>query len=47
MKTKNKPLTEQEKQITPMNGEIEPKNAKTQAFISLEKARQRLKIKSA
>ncbi len=41
----NKPMTEQEKQVQPMPGEIDPKDAKIKVFLAAQKARQKFKIK--
>lgn len=46
-KTQNKPLTDQEKQFVPMPGEIDPKNAKVQVFLAMQKAKSKLKIREA
>lgn len=40
-----KPVTEQEKQIQPMPGEVDPKDAKMKVFLAMQKAKQRLKVK--
>lgn len=42
-KAKNKPLTEQDKQMQPMPGEIDPKNAKVSVFLAMQKAKGKLK----
>ena len=38
----NRPLTEQEKQILPMPGETDPKDAKVKAFLAIQKHKARL-----
>ncbi|MFV1872123.1 MAG: hypothetical protein ACMZ64_02185 [Oleiphilus sp.] len=38
-KTKNKPLSEQDKQTQPMPGEIDPKDAKVSVFLAMQKAK--------
>jgi hypothetical protein len=41
----SKPLSEQDKQVQPMPGEIDPKDAKLKVFLAMQKAKQRLKVK--
>lgn len=42
----SKPLSEQDKQIQPIPGEIDPKDAKLKVFLAMQKAKQRLKCRS-
>lgn len=42
-KTINRPLTEQEKQVQPMPGEVDPRKVKAEVFLAVEKARRKLK----
>ncbi len=44
-KTTNKPLSEQDKQTQPMPGEIDPKDAKVGAFLAMQKAKGKLKVR--
>lgn len=44
-KKENSSIADQHKQITPMPGEIDPKNAKIGAFAALQKAKNKLKSK--
>ncbi len=41
-KTTNKLLSEQEKQTQPMPGEIDPKSAKVEIFLAMQKANSKL-----
>jgi len=41
----SKPMSEQDKQTQPMPGEMDPKTAKTEVFLAMQKAKQRLKDK--
>ncbi|WP_169334467.1 hypothetical protein [Hahella ganghwensis] len=41
----NKPLSEQEKQTQPMPGEINPKTAKVDVFLAMQKAKNKLKVR--
>lgn len=40
-----KPLTDQEKQIQPLPDEIDPKDAKVNIFLALQKIKRRFTIK--
>ncbi|QFT57137.1 hypothetical protein FIU95_21530 (plasmid) [Microbulbifer sp. THAF38] len=42
--TKNKPLSNNEKQTQPLAGEVDPKNAKVQVFLALQKAKRRFSV---
>ena len=44
-KTINKPLSEQDKQTRPMPGEIDPKDAKVNVFLTMQKAKGKLKLR--
>ena len=44
-KTTNKPMSEQDKQIQPMPGEVDPKNVKVGVFLAMQKAKSKLKVK--
>ncbi len=44
--TKNKPLSDNEKQMQPLAGEIDPKNAKVEVFLALQKAKRRFSVAS-
>ena len=39
----NTPLTDEEKQIQPMPGEIDPKDVKLEVFMAMRKSKQRFK----
>ena len=39
---KNKPTNDNEKQTQPLAGEVDPKNAKVQVFLALQKAKRRV-----
>lgn len=42
--TRNKPLSDNEKQTQPMVGEADPKNVKVQVFLALQKAKRRFSV---
>lgn len=42
--TKNKPLSDKEKQTQPLVGEVDPKDAKVQVFLALQKAKRRFSL---
>lgn len=44
-KMTGKPLSEQQKQTQPTPGEIDPKNAKVEVFLAMQKAKGKLKVK--
>lgn len=44
-KTTNKPLSEQDKQIQPMPGEVDPKNVKVEVFLAMQRTKGKLKVK--
>lgn len=41
----NKPLSDQDKQLLLMPGEIDPKSSKVAVFLTMQKAKAKLKIK--
>jgi len=42
--TKNRsPVSEQEKQLKPLAGEVDPKDAKTKVFLAMQKAKNKIK----
>lgn len=44
-KMTNKPLSDQEKQTQALPGEIDPKKVKVEVFLSMQKAKGKLKVK--
>ncbi|GAB1256182.1 hypothetical protein NBRC116494_06840 [Aurantivibrio plasticivorans] len=44
-KTKNKPLTEQERQTQPLPNEVDPKDARMKVFMAAQKTKSKFKIK--
>ncbi len=41
----SKPLSDKEKQVTPLPNEVDPNNARAKVFVEMQKAKQRFKNK--
>lgn len=44
-KKTTKPLSDQEKQMQAMPGEVDPKNVKAEVFMAIQRAKGKLKVK--